>query len=125
MRYSDSSPFPPNSNPGNLLVGPAIDFRSMNLASLAAQVAGGSTVSGTLKIQVSNDVAPASTMMPFTPTNWADLPGASINLAQNGNAVTPPMGQFCAYWIRAAWVPDPTAAGGTILAQLHCCAPAF
>ena len=84
--------------------------------SLMAVLSGGSTPTGVAKFQVSNDVAP-DRLRPFTPTNWFDLPNATVTFADSGVKGTGSVG-LSHHWLRAIW--DVTSASGaTISIMFH------
>ena len=119
MRYSDVTCFAGASAAGPQY-GPAIDFRLMALASGQLVMSNAVVVGGTFKLQMSNDVPPGGTMVPFSPTNWTDIAGATITTNINGAVGLSTTALLSAYWIRAAWIPDASQSGGQITAQIHC-----
>lgn len=93
-----------------------IEICTQQNCSLQAVLAGGSTPTGTAKLQVSNDVPP-SELVPFTPTNWFDLPNATVTFTDVGTKGTASIG-ISHHWLRAVWTPS-SAAGATITITLH------
>lgn len=78
-------------------------------ASAQAVVTGSSGLSGTLKLRASND-KPAATNLEnqFVPTNWTDIPDASVSVTGDGTFLLPAV-DLCYRNIRVAWV----VSGGT------------
>lgn len=69
---------------------------------------GDATAAGTLKIQFSNDpCAFGNLAVDFTPTNWADIPNASVSVS-SGASVAIVIANMCFRWIRAVY----TRSGG-------------
>lgn len=66
---------------------------------------------GTLKVQVSNDLAQQASQI----VNWSDFPGASVAVA-GGVAPYLRVVDFVGQWGRLVWTP--TAAVGTFTARL-------
>ena len=94
----------------------AIEVCDQQNCSLMAVLSGGSTPTGVAKFQVSND-KPVSNLVPFTPTNWYDLPNATVTFADAGVKGTGSVG-LSHHWLRAIW--DVTsAAGATISILIH------
>ena len=89
---------------------------ALNLYRGSVQATFSAANSGTLKIQVSNDVPPGSPTYAFTPTNWSDLAGASATIAGATSALIP-VTELSYYWVRLVWTP--TAGAGTITAQVQ------
>lgn len=93
-----------------------VDVCNQQNCSLMAVLSGGSTPTGVAKFQVSNDVPP-DRLTPFTPTNWFDLPNATVTFTDSGVKGTGTVG-LSHHWLRAIW--DVTsAAGATISITLH------
>lgn len=80
-------------------------------------VAGATTPSATGKIQVSNDIPPSGLENQFAPTNWSDLPNATIAIGANGTFLTPPT-EVCARWARSVFVFT-SGTGGTVGSNVH------
>lgn len=89
---------------------------SLQNLSMMAVLSGGSTPSGTAKFQVSND-KPSDSIVNFTPTNWFDLPNASVTFADSGTKGTASIG-ISHYWLRAVWTVS-SASGATLTVVLH------
>lgn len=83
---------------------------SNQLFSCSAQVvAAGSSPVGTVKLQFSNDLTIAGNLpMDFTPTNWSDIPNASVSVTDVGVFAIAKT-DLCYRWIRAKY----TATSGT------------
>ncbi len=94
--------------------GPAIKVDQCFAVSVQAISTG--TPTGTVKLQASNDPnpAPASTST-FTPTNWSDISGATVNVTTTG-AVLIPKTDLCYNFIRAVYT-DTAANVATIIAN--------
>ena len=85
--------------------------------SAAIQVAGGTVVSGTAKIQGSNDPPPNMSNQ-LASGRFFDIPGATTTMNAAGNAVVSAT-EIAYRWVRLVWTPDNTAAGGTLTAQVR------
>lgn len=99
-------------------VSPAIDCSQIIAMSLMVVTTGGAAPTFTAKIQVSNDPVNARNMpggIPPAPTNWVDLPTATVSVTTNGALLIPKMDM--AYgWLR---VVITTGSGtGTVSANL-------
>jgi len=92
-----------------------MDIHSMSSLTLQATIAGGSSPTGTCKVQVSND-APPSPLTPFTPTNWFDLASATAAFTDNGTDGSAAI-SVSSYWARVFW--DHTSGTGTLTAVVH------
>lgn len=83
-------------------------------ASIQGSLAGGSTPSGTLKLQFSNDKPYAANMaFNFVPTNWSDVPNAEITVSDAGVFFIPTVTDLSYPFQRLVWTPD-SAAGATL-----------
>lgn len=91
----------------NSSVIPTNGIYGMSLIGVFSDVA----ATGTIKLQGSNDLAVAGTEMPFTPTNWADIPSGSVAVTAGGVVVVEKP-NLCYQWVRAVWTR--TAGAGTI-----------
>lgn len=80
-------------------------------------VATGATPTGTLKVQVSNDICPAGNLpSQFVPSNWADHPSATLAVSAVGSLAT--LTYLGSYgWYRVVWTT--TSGTGTISAEFH------
>lgn len=89
----------------------AIDASSFMKMSVVG-VAVGATITGVLKVQVSNDELDHTK----GPTNWVDS-GQSVNVTAAGNFLIPAFD--CAYtWIRIVYTKTTSAAGAKISAYI-------
>lgn len=68
----------------------------------AQVIQGDSSAAGTVKLQASNDLAPAGQLATFTPTNWSDISGATATVTSGGTVLIPTT-IICYQWIRAVW----------------------
>lgn len=94
----------------------AIDTSQMLYVSLQAIVAGGSSPTGTIKLQSSNDPCPPGNLPNnFTPTNWSDIASATASFSADGVVVIPKT-DLCYRWIRI--VVTYVSGTGTISANL-------
>lgn len=80
---------------------------ALNLFYGSAQIATTGSGSGTLKFQASNDDFTGS---PTAPTNWSDIPSASIVVTGAGAFLIPKI-EFCYQWVRLVYTNTGT---GTI-----------
>jgi hypothetical protein len=85
---------------------------AISLVQASAQLVSSSgSNAGAVTLQASNDLPPAGTTVPFTPTNWSTVPNTSQTVAAGATVLIPTT--LLAYqWIRLAWVP--TSGAGTI-----------
>lgn len=84
--------------------------------SATAQVTGGASPSGTMKIQYSDDVPPSENLiMFFTPTNWYDVPNATTTITANGTYSIPET-EVAYRFLRLAYAK--TSGTGTLTAQI-------
>jgi len=73
---------------------------------------------GTLKIQASNDFTEAGNLPAnFTPTNWIDIPSATVAVTAGGVVLVPMPLNISYRWIRAVWTR--TAGAGTYTVLLN------
>lgn len=95
--------------------GQAIDARTLSRASAQCVVAGATSPVGTCKLQGSNDKLPLGGQQPaFTPTNWSDIPNATIAVNANGVFLVPST-DIGYTWIRAVWVPTSGSLGTVVV----------
>lgn len=67
---------------------------------------------GALKVQWSNDVASSGDLpSSFLPTNWLDVPSATVTVAAGATSFIPMPTQICYRWLRLVWTR--TAGAGT------------
>lgn len=80
--------------------GPAIDTSQILQISLQAIVTG-SSPTGTIKIQASNDICTTANLpaASFTPTNWTDISGATVSYSAVGAVIIPKL-DLCYRFIR-------------------------
>lgn len=89
--------------------GTQIDANQLIAASFQA-VFGDASATGTLKIQMSNDVCnDRYQAAAFTVTNWTDIPSATASVA-SGASVVISLNQLSYRWLRAVYT---AASGGT------------
>lgn len=95
--------------------GPAIPSSFLFKASAQAVVAG-SSPTGTLELQGSNDVSNGAIqgVAPFTPTNWT-LIGSTVAVSAAGTFIVPAT-DICYEYIRLVWLK--TSGSGTITARV-------
>ncbi len=87
----------------------AIDANQLVSASFMSYC-GDNQGTGTLKIQASNDPAPARNMTAidgFTPTNWVDVPNQSASVTSGASALLT-IAQSTYRWLRAVWTATGT-----------------
>ena len=71
----------------------------------------GGGAAGSVKVQVSNDNASGISTVP---TNWSDLPGASVSISGAGSYLIPRQ-ESCYAWLRLVYT---NSGGGTIQATV-------
>ncbi len=90
--------------------GAALDAARM--IAVSAMVISTGTITGSVKLQASNDIPPAEgNPSQFVPTNWVDISGASVTLTA-GTVQLIPKTETCYRWVRA--VATKTGGTGTI-----------
>ena len=96
-------------------VSAAID--ASQIYSISAQVVmTGSSPTGTLKLQASNDkINAANLALDTVPTNWSDIPNASVAISATG-AFLVPKTDLSYQWVRALWVQ--TSGTGTVTVNI-------
>lgn len=79
----------------------AIDTSQMIQISAQVVTTAGSSPTFSVKLQASNDVCDHGNLPggSFTPTNWTDISGATVNVTQDG-AVIIPKTEICYRWVR-------------------------
>src|SRR5438874_4834599 len=117
MRSKTVTNVPAGTNAAASFNGGAVPIDFMTRVSAQFTVAGATTPSATGKIQVSDDIPPSGLANQFVPTNWSDLPNATIAIAANGTFLTPPT-DVCARWARLAYVYT-SGTAGTVIGNLH------
>ena len=87
-----------------------LDIRQVYALSFVATFTDAAST-GTLKVQVSNDI-PVDTVAPpqFVPTNWADAPSASVSVTAGGTLALQ-LNPLDFAWARITWTR--TAGAGT------------
>lgn len=86
-----------------------------NLLYCSVQVVATNDAAGDLKLQFSNDIVDP-TLNITEPTNWSDIPSATVAIAAPGVFAIPKT-DLCYQFIRLVWTPDATDPG-TISANL-------
>lgn len=90
---------------------------ALNLFSCSAQVSTtGAGAAGTLRLQASNDIA-GMDGHPGPPTNWSDIPSASV-VASGAGAFLIPKTDLCYQWIRAIYTNTGTGTFSVVLKAL-------
>ena len=107
MRYIEQTAIN-NVTAASNATGPTIDSSFLLFSSTMIIVTG--TVTGIVKLQGSNDYG--NSQSNFTPTNWVDIPNATVTLA-SANAYIPTT-QMCYNWVRVVFVAGGT---GTVTAK--------
>lgn len=96
----------------------SVNSRAIDVSSAfggSVQIVATGTVSGTLKLQASNDTARKGDGT-VTPTNWTDIPGATWTVAAAGVFLIDGLSlQYMA--IRAVWTNSASAAGAKVSAK--------
>lgn len=92
----------------------SLGIDSPNLFYVSAQVVTSGTATGTLKLQFSNDVNAQNPLS--QPTNWTDIPSATVTVASAGAAGIPKT-DLCYQWVRAVWT-HANAGTGTVIVNL-------
>lgn len=83
------------------------------VVNASVQVVTTGTSTGTLKIQMSNDIGPpVGTLGQPAPTNWSDIASITVSVTAAG-AVNIPKFDTCYGYIRAVWTHT-NAASGTL-----------
>ena len=88
-------------------VSAAIVLDQMLYASIVVLMTGAST--GTLKVQVSNDLMPQPASSPV-PTNWVDLAGISVVMTANSTFIIPKF-DVCYGYMRLVYTKNNGSAG--------------
>jgi hypothetical protein len=80
--------------------GAAIDTGQMLYISAQAITSGSSSPVFTVKLQASNDICTTGNQpTPFVPTNWTDIPNATVSVSANGSTMIPKT-EICYRWVR-------------------------
>ena len=85
----------------------SVAIPALNLFYMSAQIATTGAAAGTLKFQASNDYSQAAN---FTPTNWSDIPSATVTISGTG-AFLIPKTEVCYEYVRLVYTNTGT---GTI-----------
>lgn len=84
------------------------------LFNMSVQVIAAGAPVGVVKVQVSNDEG-SSIPQPFSPTNWVDLPSATIAVATAGQLLIPKF-DLCYNYVRIVYTK--TSGTGSITAEV-------
>lgn len=79
----------------------SVAINAENLFAISGQFVGTGSAAGTLKLQASND-APVINGQGGAPTNWADIPSATVTIAGAGVYLLPKT-DICYQWVRFAY----------------------
>jgi hypothetical protein len=92
----------------------AIDASQLIAASVQV-IMTGSSPTGTVKVQASND-APQAGNLPYAPTNWTDVASLTVSVSAATSYLIPKFD--CAYrWIRVVYTF--TSGTGTVTAEVN------
>lgn len=98
----------------------AVDSSQMLYISAQVVSSAGASPVYSVKLQASNDIAQAGAQPgAFTPTNWSDIPLATVSITANG-AYLIPSTQIAYRWIRAA-VTFTSGTGNTVVNLFGIC----
>lgn len=91
---------------------------SDQIINLSVQVVSSAgTVAGVLKLQASNDAPNTSLRSEFTPTNYVDIPNATVTISAGGAGMI--RLSDCSFgYIRAIWTHDGGGSTGTVTALM-------
>lgn len=87
---------------------------ALNLFYMSAQISATGSAGGTLKFQASNDYSQASG---FMPTNWSDIPSASVTVTGSG-AYLIPKTDCCYEWVRLVYTNTGTGTVSVVFKAL-------
>lgn len=87
---------------------------AQNLFQCSVQMVCTGSAAGTLKVQASNDTRPGALPSQVTPTNWSDIPSATVTVTGAGTYLIPKI-DICYQYIRLVYTNTGT---GTIAANL-------
>lgn len=76
---------------------------------------GGVTITGTLKLQASNDPVPTSAQI----VNWVDVPSATVAVTTSGTNVVFEKSNISYLWMRVVYTKTTSATGALITAALN------
>lgn len=85
-------------------------INAQSLFTMSGQVIMTGTASGTAKLQYSNDIVDPSTP-PATPTNWNDIPSATVTLTGTAGAFALPKVDLCYAWVKLVYTHNNGSAG--------------
>lgn len=83
------------------------------IAYSAHAIAAGATITGTVKVQVSNDEILAG-----QPVNWVDLTSASVSVTGAGSFLIP-KADVCYRWMRIVYTKTTSAVGALISVNVN------
>lgn len=86
----------PTQNSSSINTAP---FQTTNTLYCSAQLTANGAASGTLKLQASND---PSDINNNPPTNWSDIPNASVIISGSGTFLIP-IQTLCYEWVRLVY----------------------
>lgn len=101
MRNKTVAAFPTGTAFNASVNGPAIPAEFLVRGSLQGTFAGTSP-SGTLKLQGSNDQPGGGNPAVFQPTNFSDIASATVTVSAAGTFATP-VTELAYRWVRAVW----------------------
>lgn len=78
--------------------GNSVAIPAENLWAVSAQAISTGTVAATVKLQASDDNVVIGTGQ--VPTNWSDIPSATVSVTSGGGAFLIPKTDLCYQWIR-------------------------
>lgn len=81
-----------------------------NLYQCSAQIVCTGSAAGTLKLQASNDIQLGQQPSTLTPTNWSDIPSATVTVSGAGSYLIPKT-DICYQYVRLVYTNSGT---GTI-----------
>jgi len=92
----------------------AIPVTQMTEGSVIITTAGDGALSGSVKIQASNDISTGFPVQNFVPTNWVDVTNATVNVSGNGTVLLAPFAISYQY-VRVVFTRS-AGTGGTLTA---------
>lgn len=95
---------------------PAITADQLYVASFIASFSDGAAA-GTLKVQGSNDPNGAGVFIDWVPTNWVDVPSATVTVAAGATSLIAPIANMCYRWLRLVWTR--TGGAGTLTVNIN------
>jgi len=95
----------------------AIDTLQVYAASFMA-VFTDNSAAGTLKLQFSNDVSKSQNLPSgWTPTNWLDVPSATVTVSSGATSSIPMPLSFSYRWLKLVWTR--TGGAGTFTVNMN------